>query len=1129
MAREIFSILGKIGLSGVGKVTTQLTAVDKHASKTSDNMDKANRKTGNATSQFARKLGSTYVAMSGHISSFANKANANLGKYGESLQNTGQKMQTFGAGGKAMLGMVGVSAAGMGMAISGGMKRLDALNGANLTFQAFNAAGDKSFGNVTKASQDMTKGTSMSVSDFAKSVDKYVAKGVPKAAAMATTSLNAFTKGTSVGMTDAAQSTARFNSVGMSLKDSTNTFKDMTRVLAGTGHATSESMETASTAISRMSADGKVNLGDMNQLLNAMPDAMKMLADSTGKSMGELRKSISAGEISYDDFAKAMTNRANEVDKLFEKQGGVMAQTGKSFEGAIGNLKASISRFGATVLESIGQSNITDAIGAIGAQLDKLGATLAPIIKDMVNFGVKAGEMIKPFVPMIASFAAASAGAGVLGGVMVKVGGAMSTFSNNPVLGMLMILTTLLINAYATNETFRNGVNAVVSTMGKFFGVVSGVVGSITDFVNSNKIASGAVDVFKVGLMGVVGAVTAFMAIGKTVQMIKAFKTALLASKGVTVAWTVATKIAAGAQKLFNLAMRQNPIVKVISLIVMIGSALAVFFTQTDSGREIWQSFMDWLKGAWEGIKDFFQGLWDGIVDVFNKAVQFVADVLSSKWGQIGLLIVFPIGGIINVVIQHWEKIKQTFFEAVDAIVAFMRASWDVIKDIVEGTMNIIWSIIQIVWQLIKVVFEVAVGLISQVVKIAFDAIKSVIETTMHNIRVIIETVWGFIGPYVMAVVNTISKVVTTVFRVLYLTMHEIQIAIHTIVIKVWNAIYSVVSKVVIKVRDTVTRIWNNIKDVTTQVFNAVKAFLTSVWNKVKAIITTAVNAIKSAVTKAWNGIKDVTTRVFNAVKTVVTNVWNAIKLRITNVVNAIKSAVTSAWNNIKTITSNVFNAVKAVALNVWNNIKSVITNVVNSIKSVISNVFGTLKSITSNAFNGVKNAAHGIMDATFGKIKGIIDKIKGIFNFRLKFPKVEIPHIKLPHFKLSGSFNPLKGQIPKVGIDWYAKGGIMTKPTIFGMNGNTMMGGGEAGKEAVLPLNAKTLGGIGAGIADQMKFEGRTQNSQSVSYGDVNVTVNGVGADGITPDVIRQIQKAVEDGITKKQNARGRTMGGFA
>ena len=81
-----------------------------------------------------------------------------------------------------------------------------------------------------------------------------------------------------------------------------------------------------------------------------------------------------------------------------------------------------------------------------------------------------------------------------------------------------------------------------------------------------------------------------------------------------------------------------------------------------------------------------------------------------------------------------------------------------------------------------------------------------------------------------------------------------------------------------------------------------------------------------------------------------------------------------------------------------------------------------------------------------------IIDRIKGFFNFNIQWP-----HIPMPHFRIDPSGwqigDLLQGSIPSLNIDWYAKGGIFTKPTIFPtLNG--WAGVGEAGAEAVLPIN---------------------------------------------------------------------------
>src|SRR5699024_4264825 len=87
--------------------------------------------------------------------------------------------------------------------------------------------------------------------------------------------------------------------------------------------------------------------------------------------------------------------------------------------------------------------------------------------------------------------------------------------------------------------------------------------------------------------------------------------------------------------------------------------------------------------------------------------------------------------------------------------------------------------------------------------------------------------------------------------------------------------------------------------------------------------------------------------------------------------------------------------------------------------------------------------------------------------TLHLKLPHFEMP--PMPHFRINGSFSLNPPKVPSFGVDWYAKGGIFTQPTIFGAAGGKLMGGGEAGREAALPLNAETLGGIGKGIAAAM------------------------------------------------------------
>lgn len=230
-----------------------------------------------------------------------------------------------------------------------------------------------------------------------------------------------------------------------------------------------------------------------------------------------------------------------------------------------------------------------------------------------------------------------------------------------------------------------------------------------------------------------------------------------------------------------------------------------------------------------------------------------------------------------------------------------------------------------------------------------------------------------------------------------------------------------------------------------------------------------------------WDGFVGWLGGLWDGMKEMASNVWNSMKDTISNVCQGIADFVSGIWQGIKDTTSNIWQGIKDFMSGIWDGIKNMVSNAVNGVKNTISSVWDSIKNITSSAWEGVKSLITTPIESAKNVVSGIIDKIKGLFNFKLKFPDVSIPHIPLPHFSMSGSFNPLKGQIPKIGVDWFAKGGILTKPTAFGMNGNNIMVGGEAGKEAVAPLSdlmayveravANQIGGMEANFAQMIQL----------------------------------------------------------
>ncbi|MDU6580739.1 MAG: phage tail tape measure protein [Lactococcus lactis] len=156
-------------------------------------------------------------------------------------------------------------------------------------------------------------------------------------------------------------------------------------------------------------------------------------------------------------------------------------------------------------------------------------------------------------------------------------------------------------------------------------------------------------------------------------------------------------------------------------------------------------------------------------------------------------------------------------------------------------------------------------------------------------------------------------------------------------------------------------------------------------------------------------------------------------------------------------------------AIKNWGAITDWFSDKWDGLKKWWSDFWGQFSSPVDGAFKWLEQSIKTISAFMFGSFNDKLDAIKGLFKFlKLKFPKIEIPHIPMPHFSFSGTFNPLKGKLPKIGVDWFAKGGILTKPTVFGQNGNSLMVGGEAGKEAVAPLS-ELMGYVEKAVANQL------------------------------------------------------------
>ena len=142
---------------------------------------------------------------------------------------------------------------------------------------------------------------------------------------------------------------------------------------------------------------------------------------------------------------------------------------------------------------------------------------------------------------------------------------------------------------------------------------------------------------------------------------------------------------------------------------------------------------------------------------------------------------------------------------------------------------------------------------------------------------------------------------------------------------------------------------------------------------------------------------------------------------------------------------------------NLWDKSLENTKATVGFIDTTINTAWDDVKAATKEKWDKVVETFANVKDGVFDTFTAIYDKVKEIWDslgelFQEGFD------IKLPHISVSGGVAPYgiggQGSLPKFDIDWYANGGILTQPTIFGMQGGRFLGGGEAGAEAVLPLS---------------------------------------------------------------------------
>ncbi len=423
-----------------------------------------------------------------------------------------------------------------------------------------------------------------------------------------------------------------------------------------------------------------------------------------------------------------------------------------------------------------------------------------------------------------------------------------------------------------------------------------------------------------------------------------------------------------------------------------------------------------------EGFRNFFINMWEKIKTAFSAVVEWikttagkVVNFFKNNWKSILLFIANPFAGAFKLLWDNCEGFRNFFIETWEKI----KTAFSAVVEWFKGAIESIAGFFTRLWEGVKTVFET----IKNIITVALMFIVNIIKAAFDLITLPFRFIWENCKEYVFAAFEKIKEVISTAINKV---KEIVQIGFNFIKEKIINPIKEAISAAVEK-------------------FEAFKAAVAEIIEKIKEKISAVFTAAKEKILTPIIEAKDKAVETFNAIKEKVSDKINQLKEKVTNGFNTVKEKISAPIQAAKNKVNEVFTA-----------IKDFIVSKIEAIKSKVTTVFNAVKTAIETPINKAKETVKKGIDA----IKGFFDKLK-----------IKFPNIKLPHFSIDGKFSLSPPSVPKLKIDWYAKGAAFTAPTIVPTLSG-LKGFGEAGREYALPLNERSLTPL-ANLLNKLQFSG--------------------------------------------------------
>lgn len=584
-----------------------------------------------------------------------------------------------------------------------------------------------------------------------------------------------------------SEDTLKLSTTFIGLGDSAKSAVGKTEALVKANQAfggTGENLKGVAQAYGQMSAAGKVTAENINQLTDnntALGASLKdtvMQMNPQLKQYGSFSEAVEAGAVSMDMLDKAMQNAAN----------GSSSAT-KTIRDTWSGFNEDLSQALIPTLEAL-----TPVINALIDKMDDWGKGAGKAIENVVKYfqdlfkQLQQNGAITQFSAIWDNLKSAFGSViGIIGNLIKSFAGVDESTSKN-------------------STSVENVANTISSLANKFADITK----KIADFIGKISESKSAMDAVKVALVALAGAFVAMKVIN---GIIKAYET-----------YNKIVEAATIIQGAFNAIMAVNPFVLLGIAIAAVVAGLVYFFTQTETGKKAWQSFVDFLKSAWDSVVSFFSGIGQWFADIWNGAV----DGAKAIWQGLVDWFIGIVQGIQNI----WNGITTFFSNLWTTVIGGIQSVWGGVTGFFSG------------------IFDA----VSSVVSTVFSAIGGFASSAWN----VLVSVWSAVAGFFGGIFNAVSGVVSSVFS-----------AIGSFASSAWGVVQSIWSAV----SGFFSGIFNSVSSVVSGVFSAIGSFASSAWSRISGVFS-GVGGFFSGV---FNGARNVVSGVFSAFGGFASNAYNAI------------------------------------------------------------------------------------------------------------------------------------------------------------------------------------------------------------------------------------------------------------